>query len=287
MSVNERDPLTGHMTTGHEWNGIKELNARVPQAVWWAIGITHIWALIVWILLPTWPLVTTYTKGLLGIDQYEVVNADLVEAAEMRSVWTEPIASMPFEGMLADPAVIEVVRATGSQLFGDNCAGCHGVIGGGGVGFPSLNDADSLWGEDAETIYETIRVGINAPHPETRVSQMLAFADILTREEIRIVAAYVRSLSGAEIDPGWREAGANLFAENCAACHGPGGEGDIALGAPNLADQTWLYGGDEPSLFRTIHGGRQGWMPAWENRLSEVERKILTAFVLDLRPDAP
>jgi cytochrome c oxidase cbb3-type subunit III len=285
MSVEERDPVSGHKTTGHEWNGITELNTRVPKAVWWFIGITHLYALIVWILVPAWPLVTTYTKGILGINQYEIVNESLVEADEMRAFWTEQIAEKSFDEILADPTLMEIVRITGPQLYGDNCAVCHGSTAAGGTGFPSLADADSLWGADAETIFETLRVGINAPHPETRVSQMMAFGEgILTRDEIRTVASFLLSLSGAEIDPALRQAGAEVFEINCAGCHGAGGEGSVELGAPNLADQVWLYGGDEASLFQTIHGGRQGWMPAWEDRLTLVELKILTLYALGLRP---
>jgi cytochrome c oxidase cbb3-type subunit III len=288
MSVKERDPLSGHATTGHEWDGITELNTRVPRAVWWAIGITHVWALIVWVLVPAWPLITTYTKGILGINQYEIVNASLLKAAEMRAAWTQQIADRSFEEIAADPALMEIVQNTGRWLYGDNCAVCHGLTAEGGVGFPTLTDADSLWGDDIETIYETLRVGINAPHPETRVSQMLAFGEgILERDEIRLIAKYLRGIAGLqELDPAIRQTGAELFEANCASCHGAGGEGNIEMGAPNLADQIWLYGGDEASLFRTIHGGRQGWMPAWEDRLSPVELKILSLYVLGLRPEA-
>lgn len=288
MAVKDRDPLTGHKTTGHVWNGITELNAPVPRAVWWFLGITHVWALVVWVLMPAWPLVNTYTKGLLGIDQQESVEAALEEAALDRAVWTGRMAEARFDEIRADPALMRVVREAGPRLFGDNCAVCHGARGEGGLGFPTLSDADSLWGMEADTVYETIRVGINAPHPETRVSQMLAFGDgILTRDEIRTVAAYLRSLSGAPVDPARRAAGEAIFAENCASCHGADASGSAELGAPNLADQVWLYGGDEAALFRTIHGGRQGWMPAWEDRLSTAEMKLLTLYVLGLGEGRP
>ena len=134
---------------------------------------------------------------------------------------------------------------------------------------------------------ETLRVGVNATHPETRVSEMLAFGEtgILTRDQIRTVAAYVQSLSGlASPDEGTREEGATLFAENCASCHGENATGDTSLGAPNLTDDFWIYGGDAATLFRTIHDGRKGWMPHMEGRLSEAERKMLAVYVLDVLP---
>ena len=162
MSVRERDPLTGHATTGHEWDGITELNTRVPRAIWWFIGITHLWALIYWILMPSWPLVTTYTKGLLGYDEQEQVERQVVEAQLERSAWSRAIEEMPIEQIRADPALMRVVDETAPALFGDNCAVCHGADAAGGPGFPSLVDDAWLWGGDADTILETLRVGINA-----------------------------------------------------------------------------------------------------------------------------
>ena len=186
MSVRERDPLTGHETTGHEWNGITELNTRVPRAVWFFIIVTHLYALIAWILLPTWPLLTTYTRGLLGIDQRDLVEEALVEGQAVRAGWTERIAAEPPEAILADPALMAVVRQTAPALFGDNCAPCHGADAQGGPGFPNLVDGDWIWGGDYDTLMETVRVGINSDHPETRVSQMMAFGrdGMLSRDDV-------------------------------------------------------------------------------------------------------
>jgi cytochrome c oxidase cbb3-type subunit 3 len=282
MSVRERDPLTGHSTTGHEWNGITELNTRVPRAVWFFIIITHVYALIAWIMLPSWPLVFTYTRGLLGIDQRETVEEEVAEARAARAAaWADRIEAEPPEAIRADPALMEVVRQTGPALFGDNCAVCHGTSAQGGPGFPNLVDGDWLWGGDFDTIMETMRVGINSAHPETRVGQMPAFGrdGILSRDDIRAVVAYVQSLpAGASAE----DPGASLFAENCASCHGEDAKGMADLGAPNLTDGTWIYGGDAQTLFQTVHDGRQGWMPAWENRLSPVDRKLLALYLLDL-----
>ena len=132
---------------------------------------------------------------------------------------------------------------------------------------------------------ETIRVGINSTHPETRVSEMLAFgrAGILSGEEIRTVVAYVQSLSGGgSAPPETVAAGAELFAANCVACHGDDGSGSTELGAPNLRAGHWSYGGDAATLYRTVHDGRRGWMPGWEGRLSLPDRKILTVYLQTL-----
>lgn len=284
MSVKDRDPLTGHQTTGHEWDGITELNTRVPRIVWIAIIVTHVWALAVWILLPAWPLVSSYTKGVLGIDQQEEVEQDILRAGLARSDWLSAIDEMPIEEIRADPELMSRIASTAPALFGDNCAACHGAAAAGGPGFPSLVDEAWLWGGDAEAVMETLRVGINAQHPDTRWAQMLAFGrdGILSRGEIRSVAGYVQSLSGAEVAPEVLETGTTVFADNCASCHGADGRGNTDLGAPNLTDDFWIYGGDAASIYRTIWDGRQGVMPSWEERLSHADRKMLTVYLQEL-----
>jgi cytochrome c oxidase cbb3-type subunit III len=289
MSVEERDPLTGHKTTGHEWNGITELNTRVPRAVWWAIGITHVWALIIWILLPSWPLITTYTKGLLGVDQRELVQGEIQAGQRYRAYWEANLGAASLDKIRGEQALMDVVVASAPTLWGDNCAACHGMLGVGGPGFPSLTDDAWLWGGSDEAVLESIRVGINTTHPDTRVSEMLAFGqlDVLTRDQIRAVAAYVQSLSGlADPDPDVRAEGQTIFEVNCASCHGDDATGMNELGAPNLTDAFWIYGGSDEAIFTSIHDGRRGWMPAWEGRLSEAQNKILALYLLDILPDA-
>ena len=285
MSVTERDPLTGHQTTGHEWNGITELNTRVPRAVWFFIGLTGVISVISWVLLPTWPLINTYTKGLLGADQKAEVTAAVARANAERADWAAQIIETPPDQILTDAGLMERVRASGHQLYGDNCLACHGTDAGGGPGFPSLTDTAWLWGGDFESVMETLRVGINTDHPDTHFGQMLAFGQngILSRDDIRVVADYVQSLSGTDHPPAARlEQGATIFAENCASCHAEDGAGDLAQGAPNLTDEFWIYGGDDASIFQTVYGGRQGWMPSWEARLTETDRKILALYIRDL-----
>jgi cytochrome c oxidase cbb3-type subunit 3 len=186
MSVAERDPKTGHMTTGHEWNGIKELNTPVPNVVWYFLGATVIFAVVYWLLMPAWPVGVTYTRGLLGIDQRTSVTESLRHAAANRAVWADQIKAMDLKDIQADQFLMRIVRETGQTLFRDNCSVCHGRNAQGEDGYPNLTDAAWLWGGDPETVAETIRVGINAANDDTRVSQMPAFGrdQMLDRDAI-------------------------------------------------------------------------------------------------------
>ena len=289
MSVEERDAHTGYLTTGHEWNGIKELNTPVPRAVYFFLILAFLFGVGYWILMPTWPTGTSYTKGLLGFDQRIFVTEDVKQAAAERAVWTDRIEKESFADIQKDPRLMQDVRETGKALFGDNCAACHGRQATGGKGFPNLTTNSWLWGGSPEQIAETIKVGINSTHPESRTSQMPAFGrdGILQRNDIEKVVAYLRSLSGASgAQAGDVTAGQKIFADNCASCHGDDAKGNSETGAPNLTDRFWIYGGDPETIYTTVWGGRQGHMPTWEARLSPVERKILAIYTADLRkPD--
>lgn len=293
MGVNERDPHTGHLTTGHEWNGIKELNTAVPKAVWFFLVAAAVFSFAYWILMPAWPLGRTYTKGLLGSDVRKTVALELRQAAARRAVWTKRIDREDYATILSDRTLMNDVRETGHALFGNNCAACHGIAATGGPGFPDLADPSWLWGGSPAAIAETIRVGVNSKNPDSRVSQMPAFGrdGILDRASILKVATYVRSLSDPSIARGPNvdavTAGRKIFADNCTPCHGTDARGNTGVGAPNLTDSFWLYGGDADAVYTTIYGGRQGHMPTWERRLTSTERKILTLYVLDLRGRRP
>jgi cytochrome c oxidase cbb3-type subunit 3 len=293
MAVTERDPHTGYLTTGHEWNGIKELNTPVPRAVYFFLVTTALFSLAYWILFPAFPLGWTYTRGLLGIDQRATVNEALQRAALDRESWTRRIETESYQTIQGDAALMTIVRQTGRTLFGDNCAACHGLHARGGKGFPNLTTESWLWGGDPETIAETIRIGINSSHPNTRVAQMLAFGrdQVLPRADVENVVKYVQSLSDSaaakQIPNETLDAGRTIFAANCASCHGDDGKGKVDLGAPDLTDRNWIYGGDPQSIFTTVWHGRQGHMPAWESRLGPLERKILALFLVDLRSRNP
>ncbi|WEX08614.1 cytochrome-c oxidase, cbb3-type subunit III [Chelativorans sp. AA-79] len=292
MSIEKRDPVTGRMTTGHEWNGIEELETPIPKVVFLFLAAAVLFSVVYWLLMPAWPLGWTYSRGLLGIDQRDVVTRQVEDAAAARTVWTARIAEEDFATIAADPDLMRHVKDTGGTLFADNCAVCHGSGGTGGPGFPNLTTGSWLWGGDPETIAETVRVGINSTHDETRFSEMMAFGQmgVLNREERRSVTAYVRSLSGqepSEADQGRLSEGEELFATNCAACHGENGAGMHEVGAPDLTDGNWIYGGDAQSIMTTIYAGRQGHMPHWQDRLSPVDIKILTLYVGMLAGDSP
>jgi cytochrome c oxidase cbb3-type subunit 3 len=289
MAVGERDPHTGYMTTGHEWNGIKELNSPVPRPVYFFLIVTALFSVVYWVLMPAWPLGVTYTKGLLGIDQRTTVSESLAQAALERGAWSKRIEAESFKQIQADPRLMENVRQTGRTLFGDNCAQCHGSNAQGGKGFPNLTTASWLWGGDPESIAETIRVGINSAHPQSRTSQMMAFGrdQMLKKGEIDDVVTYVRSLSdpavAKDVPAAKIDAGKAVFAANCVTCHGDDAKGKTDLGGPDLTDRFWIYGGDAESIYETVWGGRQGHMPSWDGRLSPLDRKILALYLFDLR----
>ena len=245
----ERDPETGYLTTGHEWNGLTELNTPVPRLVFLFLLAAFLFSIGYWVLMPAWPLGTTYTKGLLGISDRTIVTDEVKQAAVDRSAWTDQIASKSFAEIEADPHLMTAVRQTGRTLFGDNCAVCHGRDAKGGQGFPSLTTAAWLWGGSPEGIAETIRVGINSAHPNSRNSLMPAFGrdQVLPRGDIENVVAYVLSLGnpGAKPSAGNVEAGKAIFTANCAVCHGPDGKGKTDVRATNLTDRTWIHGGGE------------------------------------------
>ena len=292
METVKHDPVTGQATTGHEWNGIEELDTPVPKVVVASLVVTTIFAIICWVLYPTFPLGRTYTKGLTGFDQRNEVTMQVAKADAARAVaWTAQVETMAYADIEADPDLLLPAKEAGRTLFDDNCAACHGVNATGGPGFPDLSAKAWLWGGEPETIEETIRVGINSTHDDTRVSQMMAFGrdGILDREQIGNVVVYVRSLSGALPAEGSAErieAGSQVFAENCVACHGDDAKGNHDLGAPNLTDASWIYGGDAQSVYSSVYSGRQGHMPHWGDRLSPLQIKLLTLYVHTLEGDA-
>ena len=293
MADVERDPVTGRETTGHEWNGIKELDTPIPRGVLMFLIVTHVWAIFWWFMVPAWPLGVTYTKGLLGIDQQTTVEARVIDGQQQRSGWTTRLENEPYDTILADEALMRTVRDTGRQLFGDNCAACHGRDGRGRANYPDLTDDDWLWGGGPELIEQTMRVGINTAHPESRVSQMPAFGrdEMLDREQVRSVAAYVYSLTHPDYSTPENldriNAGREVFVATCAACHGENAQGDKEIGAPNLSDPYWVYGGDLDTIIASVHGGRQGHMPTWDERLTTAEIRTLAVYVHDLGTEQP
>lgn len=293
MDIEEVDPVTGRRTTGHVWNGIKELDTPIPRGVLLFLIVTHLFAVLWWFLLPTWPLGRTYTKGLLGIDQKSVVEEKIQDGEAARAPWIDKITSLRFDQISADEKLMVTVTTAGRQLFGDNCAACHGRDGKGNRNYPDLTDDDWIWGGGPEKIQETLTVGVNSRHPESRVGQMPAFGqdDMLNRQQVLDVATYVKSLSDASDSKaenvGQVDKGREVFQTTCAPCHGENAKGNPDVGAPNLTDKHWIYGGELQTIIQTIHGGRQGHMPTWDERLTPAEIKILSLYVNSLGQPEP
>lgn len=295
MALKELDPVSGRATTGHEWNGIKELDTPVPRGVLLFLIATHVFAILWWFLMPTWPLGRTHTVGLLRTDQQKEVNQELHGATLERSSWVKQIEQKSPEQIRRDPHLMAIVQATGHRLFGDNCAACHGRDAKGGPShqYPDLTDPYWQWGGSVEQIQQTMRVGINSGHPQTRKAQMPAFgrSGLLQTEQADNAASYVYSLSHSDFaTPKNRAeiaAGAQVFQENCAICHGATAQGNPDIGAPNLTDAYWIYGGELADIITAIHEGRQGHMPTWEERLSDTEIKIIALYVHSLRTQRP
>ncbi len=281
--IDEVDSHTGTKTTGHEWDGIKELNTPLPR--WWVLTFyaTIIWAFGYWIVYPAWPTITGYTVGVFGYTNRAQVAIDLAELEKLRGERVATLATVPLANIEKDPNLLALARARGKAAFGDNCAPCHGSGAAGAKGFPNLNDDDWLWGGSIEQIMQTIEFGVRSGHAKAHEGAMLAFGPILKREEISNVANYVRSLSGLGVAKGTDLApGKKVYADNCAVCHGDDGKGKLDLGSPNLTDRIWLYGSDEATIIESITKGRGGVMPAWSGRLDPVTLKSLAVYVHSL-----
>ena len=209
------------------------------------------------------------------------VQTELAMAKEAKRGFLDRIAATDVTEIGADIDLARFAIAGARTAFVENCGGCHGTGGAGGPGYPNLLDDDWLWGGDVATIHETLLVGIRSGHEDTRDSQMPAFLtdELLERSEIDDVVQYVLSLRGNAADGAAAARGATLFEENCSSCHGEDAGGDQDMGAPNLTDAIWLYGGDEESITETVMYSRYGVMPAWQGRLEEETIKMLAVYV--------
>ena len=282
----EVDDLTGTATTGHVWDGIRELNTPLPRWWLWLFYATILWAVGYWIVYPSWPLVSSYTKGAFRWQSRDAVVSDLDALKAQRGPMVEKLRSASLQEIASDPTLLDFARAQARPAFAENCAPCHGAGGGGGRGYPNLNDDEWIWGGNLDEIAQTIRHGVRSGDADGRQgAAMPAFGrdGILKRADVDNVADYVRSLSGLGVDPKANlVAGKQIFIDNCAVCHGETGKGKRELGAPNLSDAIWLYGADKPSIVEAIWNGRGGVMPAWAARLDDVTIKALAVYVHSL-----
>jgi cytochrome c oxidase cbb3-type subunit III len=276
----ENETIEDAETTGHEWNGIKELNTPMPRWWLWTFYATIVWAFGYMIAYPAWPLINGATPGVLGYSTRGEVAADIAAHEAAHAEIEARLMAVDLPAVLQDQELLDYANSGGAAIFRTYCAQCHGA-GAAGVqaaGYPNLLDDDWLWGGKLEDIQQTVTHGIRwEDDPDTRFSQMPAFGEILSNEEIEQVAAYVRSLSGLET--GDTGEGATIFAENCAACHGEEGTGDREQGAPNLTDAVWLYGNSPARVAETIKNSRFGMMPQWQTRLSPEDIRKVTVYV--------
>ena len=287
MAANEPniDTLTGTATTGHEWDGLRELNTPLPRWWLWIFYATIVWAIGYWIVYPSWPLISSYTKGSFGWQSREAIVTDLSRLKAQRGPMMDQLASASLQQIEGNPQLLDFARAVGKSAFADNCAPCHGAGGGGAKGYPNLNDDDWLWGGKLKDIQTTITHGARYERDgKTRQSAMPRFlADgILKPDQIDDVAEYVLSFSKRAKDTVSMKRGQKIFAEQCAVCHGTGGEGKAELGAPRLNDAIWLYGGDKETIMKTVSYSRHGVMPAWGKILAPETIKQLTIYVHSL-----
>ena len=278
----EIDKVTGTPTTGHEWDGLRELNTPLPRWWLWIFYATIVWAVGYWVVYPSWPLLSSYTSGTSGWQSRSAVVRDLEALKAIRGPMMDKLAAASVEEIKADPLLLDFARAQGRTAFGDNCAPCHGPGGGGAKGYPNLNDDEWLWGGKLDDIATTIRHGVRSADAKTRLGSMPAFGrdGMLKRDEIEAAADYVRSIAALPVDPkADLAAGKKVFAASCASCHGDDGKGKRDVGAPNLTDQIWLYGAEKSVIIDGLWNGRGGVMPAWAERLDETTIKALTVYV--------
>jgi cytochrome c oxidase cbb3-type subunit 3 len=274
------DELTGTATTGHEWDGLRELNTPLPRWWLWLFYATIVWAIGYWVVYPAWPLISSSTQGVWGWHSRAAVETDLKELLASRGPMVAKLAAAPVAAIVDDPQLLDFARAQGRVAFADNCAPCHGAGGGGAKGYPNLNDDDWLWGGKIADIEQTIRFGARSISEKGRQGNMPPFKEVLKPNEVSAVADYARSLSGLAPEAGVDLAlGKKIFVDNCAACHGENGKGNRELGAANLTDKIWLYSPDKATIVQGIQNGRGGVMPTWEGRLSEPVIKALAVYV--------
>ncbi|AKH99930.1 cytochrome c oxidase, cbb3-type, subunit III [Hoeflea sp. IMCC20628] len=280
MSEKHIDEVTGVETTGHEWDGIRELNNPMPRWWLWTFYLCIIWAIGYAIAYPAIPLINGATPGLLGYSSRADVVAELADAKVAQGALLEKIAATPVADIAGDQELLQFAIAGGSSAFKVNCAQCHGSGASGSAGYPNLNDDDWMWGGTIDQIYHTIAHGIRYDADEdTHFSEMPAFADMLEPEQINQVAAYVVSLSDTPSDAALVAPGQEVFAENCAACHGDNAEGIVDFGAPRLSDGIWLKGSTEAQIVAQVRAPKHGVMPAWVGRLGEPTVKQLAVYV--------
>lgn len=277
----ETDEHSGVETTGHEWDGIKELDNPLPR--WWLyiFYASILFSIGYWIVMPAWPGLTGYTKGYLGKSDRVEVTRQLSALQAQRGQAAKILTNASLDQIEKDPALQAYALSVGQSVFGDNCATCHGQGGTGGKGYPNLRDDVWIWGGSLDQIHQTLMYGVRSGHEQAHMSAMPAFGrdGLLDAAKVNDLTEYVVALSGRPADAGARARATPVFAEQCSSCHGLDGKGNQAVGAPNLTDGDWLYGSDREAIHGQIMNGRGGVMPAWSTRLSPETVKALAVYV--------
>jgi len=272
-------------TTGHEWDGIRELDNPLPRWWLWIFYACIVFAIGYAIAYPAIPLIDRATTGTLGWSSRGQLSEDMASANAPRVAMERRLATIAIDRLPTDSPLMHAAIEGGRAAFKVHCVQCHGSGAAGSRGYPNLNDDDWLWGGDRATIRQTLLHGIRQPgDDDTRLSQMPAFGrdGILKPGEIQDVVSHVRLAARIEAPSPSAIRGRALFAANCAACHGADAKGNRSLGAPDLTDAIWLYGGDRETLTATITNARAGVMPAWGRRLDPATVNMLTAYVHSL-----
>ncbi len=289
MATIEKDSVSGQSTTGHEWDGIKELNTPLPK--WWVyvFWACVVWSIGYWVVYPSWPTLNGYTPGI-GLGSVVPANwtargqldGDLVAQKAGRAAWLSKIEASSVDAIEKDKDLLRYAMAGGKIAFNENCAPCHGVGGVGAYGFPTLADDEWLWGGSLADIEQTIKFGVRNTNANSRQSEMPKFgADgILKDDQIAAVADYVVSVASKA--PAKGSAGEAVYAENCAVCHGEDGSGNKEVGAPALNNQIWLYKGGKDGVVAQVTKPKHGSMPAWSERLDASTVKLLAVYVHNL-----
>jgi cytochrome c oxidase cbb3-type subunit 3 len=261
------EKIGGGADTGHVWDkDLREYNNPLPR--WW-LWLFYITIVFSFVYLALYPGLGSF-KGIKGWTQAGQWEQQQKEADSRAAAYLAPFASMTVPQLAADGKAM----ATARNLFQVNCAPCHGSDGGGAKGFPNLADKQWQWGGDPDTVVQTIMAG--------RVAAMPPWGQVLGAQGVDQVVAYVQQLSGQQADATLAAAGKTQFETVCAACHGVDGKGNPLLGAPNLTDSIWLYGGDAATIKLTVENGRNGQMPAFGDRLGAERVRLLAAYATRL-----
>lgn len=256
---------------GHAFDGIEEINNPMPH--WWLnlFYFTIVFAAIYFMLYPGFGSF----KGMLGWTSTGQWELEVDKANNRFDAIFAEYAKVPVAELAKDPEAVQV----GQRLFGNNCAVCHGSDARGSMGFPNLTDKDWLFGGTHEKIVETVTGGRQS-------IGMPAFAAApynVDEAGLKNLTAYVISLSGRQTAIGDATAGKQLFTEKgCMGCHGPEGKGMEMMGAPNLTDNVWLYGGTDDAIMTTLNQGRKGVMPSFKEKLGDDKIHVVAAYVYSL-----